>query len=132
VRGRYSRIVVDLTLNNTAKSNKVEKLISSAIPSFQSGPSQIEALNWPADDDPANLDFELVSPDELLERFVTALLYFSMGARTGTIRWGFFRLLPCVVGIEAISELVAASQCLLRFICTTTICTAIFQPSWVF
>jgi hypothetical protein len=61
------------------RRNEVEKIISSEIPSFQLGPSQIKALNWLAHDDPANLDFELVSPDELLERFVMALLYFSTG-----------------------------------------------------
>jgi hypothetical protein len=62
------------------RRNEVEKIISAEIPSFQLGPSQEEALNWLAHHDPANLDFERVSPDEVLERFVIALLYFSTGS----------------------------------------------------
>jgi hypothetical protein len=77
------------------RRNDVEKIISSEIPSFQLGPSQIEALNWLADDDLANLNFELVTPTELLERFVLALLYFSTGGenwadKTGSDISGFF------------------------------------------
>jgi hypothetical protein len=63
------------------RRNEVEKIISAEIPSFQLGPSQIEALNWLADDDPANLDLDLVSTNELLERFIIALLYFSTGGK---------------------------------------------------
>jgi hypothetical protein len=66
------------------RRNEVEEIISSDIPSFQLGPFQIEALNWLADDDPAKLDFELVTPTELLERFVMALLYFSTGGENWT------------------------------------------------
>jgi hypothetical protein len=61
------------------RRNEVENIISSEIPSFQLGPFQIEALNWLAFDDPASLDFDLVTPTELLDRFVMALLYFSTG-----------------------------------------------------
>jgi hypothetical protein len=43
------------------------------------GTQQYQALTWLVYDDPANLDFELVSLDDLLERFVMALLYFSTG-----------------------------------------------------
>jgi hypothetical protein len=74
------------TLN---RRNEVEKILSAEIPSFQLGSSQIEALNWLADDDPANLDFELVPPDELLERFVVALLYFSMRGENWVDSFGF-------------------------------------------
>jgi hypothetical protein len=38
---------------------------------------QYQALNWLAYGDPANLDFALVPPGALLERFLMALLYFS-------------------------------------------------------
>jgi hypothetical protein len=68
---------------------ELEKKISAIIPSLQLGPSQTEALNWLADDDPANLDFELVSTDELLERFIMALLYFSMGGDNWANSFGF-------------------------------------------
>ena len=59
------------------RRKEVEEIIRARIPSFQLGPSQIQTLNWLADDDPATLDFELVSTDEVLEQFVLALLYFS-------------------------------------------------------
>jgi hypothetical protein len=41
------------------------------------GTLQYQALNWLAYDEPANLNFELVSSDELWERFIMAFLYFS-------------------------------------------------------
>jgi hypothetical protein len=74
---------------NLKRRNEGEKIISAEILSFQLGPTQVEALNWLADDDPANLDFELVPPDELLERFVVALLYFSMRGESWVDSFGF-------------------------------------------
>jgi hypothetical protein len=68
---------------------ELEKKISGEIPSFQLGPTQRDALNWLADDDQAYLDFELVSTDELLERFIMALLYFSMGGENWYDSFGF-------------------------------------------
>jgi hypothetical protein len=53
------------------------------------GTPQYEALHWLVYNDPANLDFELGSPDELFERFVMALLYFSMGGETWDNSFGF-------------------------------------------
>jgi hypothetical protein len=70
----------DSPLPTSDRRNEVEKIINAEIPSFQLGPSQREALNWLAHHDPANLDYEHVSPDELLERFLIALLYFSIAS----------------------------------------------------
>jgi hypothetical protein len=58
------------------------------------GTPQYQALNWLADVDRANLDFALLSSDELLERFVLerfvmALLYFSTGGETWDDSSGF-------------------------------------------
>jgi hypothetical protein len=53
------------------------------------GTPQYQALNWLVYDDPANLDFELVPSDELLERFVVSLLYFSTGGETWNDSFGF-------------------------------------------
>jgi hypothetical protein len=68
---------------------ELEKKISAEIPSLQLGPFQIEALNWLADHDQANLDFGIVSTDELLERYVMAILYFSMGGENWENTFGF-------------------------------------------
>jgi hypothetical protein len=53
------------------------------------GAPQYQALHWLVYNDPANLDFEHGPPDELLERFVMALLYFSMGGETWDNSFGF-------------------------------------------
>jgi hypothetical protein len=57
------------------------------------GTLQYQALNWLSYDDPANLDFELVSSDDLLERFVMALLYFSTGGEDWADSSGFLSAL---------------------------------------
>jgi hypothetical protein len=56
---------------------------------YNPGTIQYQALNWLVYDDPANLDFELVPPDEVLERFVMALLYFSLGGENWNDSFGF-------------------------------------------
>jgi hypothetical protein len=76
------------------RRNEVEKIIRTEIPSLQLGPSQIEALNWLAFDDPANLDFELLRPVVLLERFVMALLYFSTAGETWKTSSGYLTASP--------------------------------------
>jgi hypothetical protein len=58
------------------------------------GTHQYQALTWLVYDDPANLDFELVSLDELLERFVMALLYISTGGETLADLAGFLSAMP--------------------------------------
>jgi hypothetical protein len=84
-----------VALGNGDRRAEIEKKISTEIPSFQLGPFQIEALNWLAYDDPANLDFEHdLHPDELLERFVMALLYFSMGGENWHDSFGFLSGFP--------------------------------------
>jgi hypothetical protein len=48
---------------------------------YSPGTPQFQALTWLVYDDPANLNFQLLpsKEDELLERYVIALLYFSTG-----------------------------------------------------
>jgi hypothetical protein len=53
------------------------------------GTPQYQALDWLANEDPANLDFVLVPPDMLLERFIMALLYFSTAGETWNDSSGF-------------------------------------------
>jgi hypothetical protein len=89
---------------NLNRRNEVEKILSAEIPSFQLGPSQIEALNWLAEDDPANLDFYFVPPDELLERFVMVLLYFSMGGENWDDSSGFLSAVSVCGWIGVVCE----------------------------
>jgi hypothetical protein len=60
------------------RRNKVEEIISAQIPSFQLGPSQIKALNWLANEDPAMLDFETTPFGTILERYAIVTLYYSL------------------------------------------------------
>jgi hypothetical protein len=53
------------------------------------GTLQYQALNWLAYGDPANLDFDLVPPDELSEQFLMALLYFSTAGENWDNSVGF-------------------------------------------
>jgi hypothetical protein len=53
------------------------------------GTPQYQALHWLVYNDPANLDFEHVPPDELLERFVMVLLHFSTGGENWKNSSGF-------------------------------------------
>jgi hypothetical protein len=74
------------------------------------GTLQYQTLNWLAYDDPRNLDFDLVPPGVLLDRFLMALLYFSMAGETWDNSFGFlsassvcfwFRAFVCDVAVES-------------------------------
>jgi hypothetical protein len=66
-------------LNELLEILLVEADLLDRTPLSSPGTFQYQALMWLANDDPANLDFEGVSPAELLERFIMVLLYFSTG-----------------------------------------------------
>ena len=82
------------------------------------GTLQYQTLNWLAYDDPRNLDFDLVPPGVLLDRFLMALLYFSTAGETWDNSFGFlsassvcfwFRAFVCDVAVESHPVLVKIS-----------------------
>jgi hypothetical protein len=56
---------------------ELQDRIIDEIPSLQFGSSQIQAINWLADEDPAMIDFETTSIETILVKYVMATLYFS-------------------------------------------------------
>jgi hypothetical protein len=73
-------------VRNTAFTKALSVLLAQAdldgMALSSPGTPQYQALNWLAYEDPADLDFMLVPPDELLQRFIIALLYFSTAGET--------------------------------------------------
>jgi hypothetical protein len=86
------------------------------------------------------LDFELVSPDELLEQFVMALLYFLMGGENWYNSIGFLLALSVCMWRTEFSSGVGSNPIgcpgmlpvLSRYVSWPTICMASYQASWVF
>jgi hypothetical protein len=62
---------------------ELQDRIIEEIPTFTFGASQIEVLDWLADEDPAILDFETTPFRTILERYAIVTLYNSLNGR----RW---------------------------------------------
>jgi hypothetical protein len=71
------------------RRNELEEVLIAEIPSVQFGPSQREALNWLANEDPAILDFKTTPIRSILERYVLVTLYYSLNGPDWEDQRGF-------------------------------------------
>jgi hypothetical protein len=68
---------------------ELEEVQISEIPSVQFGPSQREAIDWLANEDPAMLDFKTTPIGTILERYVVVTLYYSLNGPDWENQRGF-------------------------------------------
>jgi hypothetical protein len=68
---------------------ELEKVLIAEIQSVQFGSSQIEAIDWLANEDPAMLDFKTTPIRTILERYVVVTLYYSLNGPDWENQRGF-------------------------------------------
>jgi hypothetical protein len=68
---------------------ELEKVLSAEIPLLEFGASQIEVLNWLANEDPAMLNFETTPFRTILERYVIVTFYYSLNGPDWGDQLGF-------------------------------------------